>query len=143
MAEATKWQKRFLELSEHISKWSYDPSTKVGAVITDSNNRIISVGYNGFPKGVDDSPERYANRELKYKMIVHGERNAILFAGQSLKGATLYTWPLGPCPQCAGMVIQSGISHVVFPATSNPRWFEDIELSKKMFTEAGLIITEV
>ncbi len=138
-----KWDSRFLDLAEHISRWSKDPSTKVGAVIVDTNRRVVSIGYNGFPIGVEDTDERYNNRDLKYKMIVHGERNAILFAREDLKGKTLYTWPFGPCPQCAGMVIQSGISHVVFPATSNPRWFDDIELSKKMFCESGLIVTEV
>ncbi len=138
-----KWDSRFLDLAKHISQWSKDPSTKVGAVVTDTNHRIVSVGYNGFPIGVEDTDERYNDRELKYKMIVHAERNAILFAREDLKGETMYTWPFGPCPQCAGMVIQSGISHVVFPATSNPRWFDDIELSKKMLREAGVIVTEV
>lgn len=143
MEKPSKWQQRFLDLAQHISTWSKDPSTKVGAIIVDDDNRIISVGYNGFPKGVSDTEERYADRNIKYKLIVHGERNAILFAQQSLKGKTLYTWPFGPCPVCAGIIIQSGISKVIFPGTNNPRWVEDIELSKKMFKESGVIYIEV
>ena len=66
-----KWDLRFIELAKLVSTWSKDPSTQTGAVIVDPNRRVVSVGYNGFPIGVDDDPERYANRDLKYKMIVH------------------------------------------------------------------------
>ena len=67
----SKWDTRFLSLAEHISSWSKDPSTKVGAAIIGPYRDIISLGYNGFPRGVEDTPERLENRELKYKMIVH------------------------------------------------------------------------
>ncbi|MBI2669577.1 MAG: hypothetical protein HYX20_00290 [Candidatus Yanofskybacteria bacterium] len=60
-----KWDRRFLALAEFVAQWSKDPSTKTGAVIVDSNNRLVSVGYNGFPRGVNDSPERLENREIK------------------------------------------------------------------------------
>jgi len=79
------WHLRFLDLAKHISNWSKDPSTKVGAVIFDSDKRIISVGYNGFPKNISDDPEKYLNREIKYQMVVHAEINAILFAQRNLK----------------------------------------------------------
>ena len=111
----TDWNQRFLSLAEHISTWSKDPSTQVGAVIVDDQRRIISTGYNGFPRGVNDFPERYNNRDIKYEMIVHGEINAILFANQSIHGCTLYTWPFMPCSRCAAIVIQSGIRTVVAP----------------------------
>lgn len=135
-----KWHRRFLELCKHISTWSKDPSTKVGAVIVDDKRRIVSVGYNGFPRGVDDSTGRYDNRELKYSMVVHGEINAILFANRSLEGCTLYTWPLSPCSTCAGMVIQSGIKKCVFPELPNTmqRWGASVLLAKTMFEEAGV-----
>jgi len=139
-----KWDKRFIELAQFISCWSHDPSTKTGAVIVDSDNRLISVGYNGFPKGVDDSKERYENRELKYKMIVHCERNALLFAGRSCKDCTLYTWPFMSCSVCAAMVIQSGISRCVAPSMPDhlkERWGEDMELATTMFKEAGVNLT--
>lgn len=137
----TKWDKRFLDLARYISDWSKDPSTKTGAVITDPENRIVSIGYNGFPKGVDDSPERYADRELKYKMIVHCGRNALLFANRSCKGCTLYTWPFMSCSVCAAMVIQSGINRCVAPAMPEhlkERWAGDMSLAAQMFLEAGV-----
>ena len=65
----TKWDDRLLKLAEHVSQWSKDPSTKVGACIVDDNNRVISHGYNGFPKGVDDSPAYLNDREQKLQKI--------------------------------------------------------------------------
>ena len=136
-----KWDERFLDLARYIAGWSKDPSTKTGAVIVDQDNRIVSVGYNGFPRGVDDSENRYNNRELKYKMIVHCERNALLFAGRSCKGCTLYTWPFMSCSVCAAMVIQSGISRCIAPSMPDhlkERWGEDMSLAAQMFLEAGV-----
>lgn len=105
------WDKRFLSLAQHIAQWSKDPSTKVGAVIVDQNRRIVSTGYNGYPKGVSDTIDT-DEREIKYKKVIHAEKNAILFAKQDLTGCTLYVTH-HPCSQCAGYILQSGISHVV------------------------------
>lgn len=138
MRGQTWWDNWFLGLAQYISTASKDPSTKVGAVIVDSDRRVISVGYNGFAKGVEDTEERLNNRDLKYKMIVHGERNAIIFAHRDLKGHTLYTWPFMPCSTCTSMVIQSGISRIVAPYSDNPRWAEDFKISEQMFKEAGV-----
>jgi len=132
-----KWDYRFLDLAEFISSWSKDPSTKVGAVITDNENRIVSVGYNGFPRNISDD-NRLENRETKYKIIVHGEVNAILFANKSLKFCTLYTYPFMPCPRCASMIIQTGISRVVSYNNMPDRWAEEFELSKHLFKEANV-----
>ena len=132
------WHQRFLSLAEHIAQWSKDPSTQVGAVIVDTDRRIISTGYNGLPQGVTDSDERLQVRETKYEMIVHGEINAILFAKQDLQGSTLYTWPLMPCSRCAGIVIQSGVKTVVAPYNDNPRWADSFTLSETMFRESNV-----
>lgn len=132
-----KWDYRFLDLSEFISGWSKDPSTKVGAVITDSENRIISVGYNGFARNISDDI-RLNDRDTKYKMIVHGEMNAILFANKSLKSCTLYTYPFMPCPRCASMIIQTGIQRVVSYNNMPERWSEDFKMSEYLFKEAGV-----
>ena len=134
----TDWNRRFLSLAEHIATWSKDPSTKVGAVIVDDERRIISTGYNGFPRDVEDTDHRLQNRDVKYEMIVHGEINAIVFANQNLQGTTLYTWPFMPCSRCAGIVIQSGIRTVVAPYNDNPRWKSSFELTEQMFREAGV-----
>src|SRR3989344_975164 len=133
-----KGDRRFLALAEHVAQWSKDPSTKTGAVIVDSNNRIVSVGYNGLPRGVNDSPERLENREIKYKIIVHCERNALLFARGSVEGCRLYTWPFMSCATCAAMVIQAGIVEVVAPPSDNPRWKDDFDLAQTLFSEAGV-----
>lgn len=133
------WDIRFLELANFISSWSKDPSTKVGAVIVDNNNRIISVGYNGFPQGIEDN-DRLQDRDTKYKIIVHGEINAILFANKSVKGCTLYTVPFEPCPRCAGLIIQSGIRRVVAPVNKNDRWEDEFKISRQLFSEAGITL---
>jgi dCMP deaminase len=133
------WDKRFLELAELVGSWSKDPSTKVGAVIVDDNNRIISVGYNGFPKNIEDN-HRLQIREIKYNIIVHGEINAILFANKSVNNCTLYTYPFEPCPRCAGLIIQSGIKRVVAPSNKNTRWEEEFKISRQLFKEAKIVL---
>lgn len=138
MDDDLKWDKRFLELAKHIASWSKDPSTQAGAVIVDDKRRVISVGFNGLARGVDDLEKRLHDRNLKYKMFVHCERNAIIFARQSLENCTLYTWPLMPCATCAAMVIQSGINRVIAPPSDNPRWQEDFVLAKEQFQESGV-----
>jgi dCMP deaminase len=132
-----KWDLRFLELAEFIASWSKDPSTQTGAVIVDDRS-VVSVGFNGFARGVKDTPERLNNRELKYKLIVHCERNAILFAKRSLDKCTLYTWPFMSCAPCAALVIQSGIKRCVAPKSDNPRWLADFKLTEMMYKEAGI-----
>ena len=136
-----KWDERFLRMAELISTWSKDPSTRVGAVIFDQDNRVVSLGYNGFPKGVEDSADRYSDRATKYRMVVHAEMNAIMFAQRSLRGCSIATFPFMPCSNCAASIIQSGIARVVAPALPQhlaERWGESCRLSTEMFTEAGI-----
>jgi dCMP deaminase len=133
-----KWDLRFLDLAKFISNWSKDPSTKVGAVIVDSQKRVVSMGYNGFPVGINDDPTRLNNRETKYKIIIHAESNAIIFANHDLIGHTLYTYPFMPCPRCAGLIIQAGINKVVSYNKMPERWHDDFSLSKELFEESGV-----
>ena len=132
------WDLWYLDLAKQISTASKDPSTKVGSVIVDNNNRIVSVGYNGFPVGIEDTEERLNNREVKYKIVIHAERNSLLFARGPVENCTIYTWPFMPCSVCAGMIIQSGISRVVSFKSDNPRWEEEFKLSKELFAESGI-----
>ena len=120
--------------------WSKDPSTQVGAVIVDGNNRIVSIGFNGFPQGVEDSEERLVDRETKYDIIVHAEANALMFANKSVEGCTLYTWPFPPCSRCAGLIIQSGITRVVSVVHTGERWKKNFDLARQLFHEAGIIL---
>lgn len=132
------WDKRYLDLAEFVASWSKDPSTKVGAVIVRPDKTIASVGFNGLPRGVEDSEARLLNRDLKYPMTVHAEVNAILHAREPLHGYTIYVAPLNPCSDCAGVIIQSGIKRVVARAERNPRWLESNALAQTMFEEAGI-----
>ena len=138
-----KWDRRFIDLALHISGWSKDPSTKVGCVVVGEDREIRSTGFNGFPRGIDDSMERLEDRELKYPLICHAEENAIMHAariGISLKHCTAYvTWP--PCTRCARSLIQAGVVEVVYPGDIEipDRWIEDFERSNSMMKEAGVI----
>lgn len=131
-----------IDMAKHVSKLSKDPSTKVGAVIFDDKRRLVSAGYNGLARGVEDKPERLLDRETKYKMILHAERNAMAFATAPLEGATLFcTHPC--CTQCAAQVIQMGIKHVCWPTPQiefSDRWADDLKLSMEMFNEAGVSV---
>lgn len=132
------WDSRFLDMAKLVSTWSKDPSTKVGAVIVDQNRRVVSTGYNGFPRGVMDSFDRLSNRDIKYEMIIHGEINAILFANQNLSGCTLYTYPFQPCSRCASIVAQTGITTVVSYECDNERWKSSFDLAKQIFEESEI-----
>ena len=134
----SKWDNRFLDMAKLVASWSKDPSTQVGAVIVDYNNRVVSIGYNGLPKDIIDHPNRLNDRNLKYKMIVHGEMNAILFANKSLEFCTLYTYPFMPCPRCASMIIQTGIYRVVSYNNIPERWKDEFALSQTLFQEADI-----
>lgn len=134
-----KWITRYFRIAEQVSMWSKDPSTKVGAIIVGDKGQIISQGYNGFPRGVNDSEERYHNRELKYKLVVHAEMNAILNAlynGSSVVGATLYVHALPVCQECAKAIIQAGISTVYIDTNISERWKESWQITKTMFSES-------
>lgn len=134
-----KWDRRFFDLARLVSTWSKDPSSQVGAVIVDEKNRIVSVGFNGFPMGVADTPERLSTREIKYELIVHAEANAILTAPRSVSGTTIYVYPYLPCSRCAGAIIQSGIKKVIVENRPIPeRWLENFNLAKNILTEAGV-----
>ncbi len=138
-----KWDRRFIDLALHISDWSKDPSTKVGCVVVGADREIRSTGFNGFPRGIEDSIERLEDREMKYPLICHAEENAIMHAariGISLKDCVAYvTWP--PCTRCARSLIQAGVVEVVFPKDIEipDRWVEDFERSLSMMNEAGVI----
>ena len=142
MQSLDKWDKRYLALAKEVSTWSKDPSTQVGAVTVGQKKEVLSQGFNGFPRGIEDSNERYEDRPTKYQYVVHAEMNAIYnatYSGVSLDGATLYVYGLPICSECAKGIIQVGIKKVVVEkAKELDNWNESVELSKKMFGEAGV-----
>lgn len=138
----SKWDERFMELARLVSTWSKDPSTKVGAVIVNPENHVVSLGFNGFPRGIKDD-ERLEDRETKYAMILHAEVNALQTAVASVKDCTVYTWPLPPCSRCAAQLIQAGIKRVVIPEGVDERWVESCSTAFKMFDEAEIPVIKV
>jgi len=137
-----KWDKRFSKLAKFTAEWSKDPSSKVGAVIVNKHNGVVGLGYNGFPRGVEDSIERLENKPKKNDIVIHAEQNALLNAGDRAKGATIYVWGKPICSSCAGLIIQSGIKRVVAlnPSIENKdsQWYRKGQLSLEMFKEAGI-----
>lgn len=146
MMNDTKWDIRFMRLAREISRWSKDPSTKLGSIIVNSERKIVATGYNGFPKGIDDTFERLSNRDEKYPRIVHAEANALmnaLYNGVSVKNCTIYIYGLPPCPDCTKLIIQSGISRIIItpdPYKAATHWSDKWDkISKLMIEETKLI----
>ena len=135
------WDEYFMGVALLAAQRSKDPSTQVGACIIDSDRRILSTGYNGFPKGCSDDEFPW-NRdeslgETKYQYVVHAELNAILNAsGKKLAGATVYVG-LFPCNECTKAIIQSGISEVVY-LSDKYHHTASMEASRKMLDAAGV-----
>lgn len=132
-----KWINRFLQMADLVSTWSKDPSTSVGCVIA-RDKRMVSTGFNGFPKGTRDDEKLYADREVKYERVIHAEMNAILFAGQDISDCVLYVTHV-PCCRCATVIIQSGIKNIITPPQPSDylkRWSKQIIDSINLLDEA-------
>ena len=135
------WDEYFMGVALLAAQRSKDPSTQVGACIIDGDKRILSTGYNGFPKGCSDDEYPW-NRdeslgETKYQYVVHAELNAILNAsGKSLSGATVYVG-LFPCHECAKAIIQSGIKEVIY-LSDKYHDTPSMTASRKMLDSAGV-----
>ena len=110
----SKWDTRFLQLAHEVAKWSKDPSTKVGCVLV-KGKKVVSLGYNGLPIGVEDTLERLTDRDLKY-VTFH------------------------PCSRCAAVLINAGISTVVVSAhtINSDRWLDSFQLAAQLLNEAGI-----
>ncbi len=139
---SAKWDARWLELADQVATWSKDRSTKVGCVIVGAANQILTQGYNGFPRGVNDNVDKRHERPEKYLWTEHAERNAIYNAARSgiiLQGATMYL-PWFPCADCARAIIQAGITTLVatVPDKSYRGWGPDFEVAEIMLEEAGI-----
>lgn len=137
----SNWDERFTDLAQFVAEWSKDPSTKVGAVIVNDQRQVLSLGYNGFPRGVFDLESRYSDRDQKLKFVAHAERNALDNAFSDVRGATLYT-TLCPCNECAKSIIQRGIRRVVAHKFTDlvQRERFNAEITEQMFHEAGVAL---
>jgi dCMP deaminase len=138
-----KWDLRFLGLAEEIAQWSKDPSRKVGAIAVDAKHNVLSIGYNGFPRNIDDAPSKYLNADIKARLVVHAETNLIYnatYSGVCLDGATLYVYGLPVCGECAKAIAQVGIKRVVSPDDLNvpEKWACSTKNSLLLFNEIGI-----
>lgn len=139
----TNWPARYVSLAEYISRWSKDPSTQVGAVLFRADGSIISMGYNGFPRGCSDDPILLNDRDIKLKMTIHAEENALLAAGRngtSLEGAYVAV-TRHPCSSCAAKLSQAGIRQVYYIGDEafEERWADDVALARHMFNQLGVV----
>jgi dCMP deaminase len=117
---------------------------KVGAVIV-LDRVVISTGYNGFPRGIDDDREERHQRPLKYLFTCHAEENAIYNAariGVKVSESDIYV-TLHPCSGCAKAIIQSQIRRVFVLDTAHDRWEEEFRVSKELLSEAGIEVVEL
>ena len=142
MDKQERWDARFLELSKHVSTWSKDPSSKVGAVLIRDSNLVAMTAFNGFPNAILDD-ERLENRDIKYQIIVHAEEN--LIANSSKSGVSTLNAKVAvsmfPCSRCARLLISAGIKEIITQLPTGEfldRWEVEIELSKKLIKEAGI-----
>jgi dCMP deaminase len=144
------WPEYFFKLAEVAASKSKDRSTKVGCVIVGPDNEVRSMGFNGFPRGIDDDIDERHERPIKYSYTEHSERNALYNAcrvGIPLNGCRLYAnWLL--CIECARGVIQAGIVEIIIDARDEEAkrekwksWKDDFDFAENLLNEAGLKIT--
>ena len=133
-----KWDLRFLDMAELVASWSKDPAHKVGCVLVDQDRRVLSIGYNGPPKGVLDS---YETKEEKNARTLHAEHNAVLFA-RGERPHTAYIHPFFPCSNCCALLIQAGVQRIVATQDSISRKWNPA-ITQAMCDEAGVILEAV
>ncbi len=140
MSKIITWDEYFMGLAHLSAMRSKDPNTQVGACIVDQDHKVVSIGYNGFPRGCNDKifPWKREGSMLntKYAYAVHAELNAILNSPRSLKDTILYV-SLFPCNECAKAIIQSGIKKIVYESDKYADT-EGVKASKRMLEAAGV-----
>lgn len=139
------WDQYFMGIARLSALRSKDPSTQVGACIVNNEKKIIGIGYNGLPIGIDDDHFPWGKEgeflDTKYPYVCHAELNAILNSTKNLQGATIYV-TLFPCNECTKAIIQSGIKNLVYISDK----YKDLEMtvaSKRMLDGAGIEYTAI
>lgn len=140
------WDEYFMGVALLSSMRSKDPNTQVGACIVNADNRIVSVGYNGFPRGCSDEEFPWSRsgenqNDTKYPFVCHAELNAILNSnGRSIKDSRIYV-ALFPCNECAKAIIQAGISEVIY-ISDKYSGTDNCRASRRMLEAAGVKLTQ-
>jgi dCMP deaminase len=152
MTSQQRWDQYFIDIANVVRTKSKDPSTTIGAVIVGQEKQTVSTGFNGFPRGLDETDPSRWERPIKYQYVEHAERNAIYNAartGVSLVGCTLYLVGMGPpsvpCTECARGIIQAGIVRVCGKGYKPPSdaWLDDFAFSRALLAEAGVVYEEM
>lgn len=135
------WDEYFMGIALLSAKRSKDPSTQVGACIVNQYNKIVGIGYNGFPIGCDDDllpwdKTSENENDTKYPYVVHAEANAILNSTKDLHGSRIYV-ALFPCNECTKLIIQSGVVEIIY-LSDKYRDTDSVKASKKMLEMAGV-----
>jgi dCMP deaminase len=138
------WDQRFMVLASFVGAWSKDRSRQVGCIIVAPDNTVRAIGFNGFPRGLNDDDESRHSRPVKYRWTEHAERNAIYAAAKNgipLTGCRMYL-PWFPCVDCARAIIQAGLAELIckMPDLSDPQWGEDFQFSREMLGEASITV---
>lgn len=145
MRKVISWDEYFMSLAHLSAVRSKDPSTQVGAVIVDSNNKVVGLGYNGFPRGCDDKEFPWEREgeflDTKYAYVVHAELNAILNANKLIDNCRLYV-SLFPCNECSKAIIQSGIKEIIYESDKY-KDLNQFKASKKMLEAAGVKLRQL
>lgn len=132
-----EWDQRYLGLAHFVSKWSKDPKTKVGSVITSAMNRVVSLGYNGLPPYLEDSERRLNNPEIKNQLILHAEENALEYTSRD--AFNIYVYPYFTCAHCSSRIVSSrSIDRVITPYSDNASWLESFKLAAESYAEVGI-----
>ncbi len=139
------WDTYFMGVAKLSAARSKDPKTQVGACIVNQKNRIVGIGYNGFPIGIDDDTYPWQSDgdflDTKYPYVVHAEPNAILNSTVSLDGARLYV-TLFPCHECAKLIIQSGIKEIIYVENKYQEQ-SSVKASMRMLKDAGVALRQM
>ena len=143
MRKPISWEEYWMKQAELIALRSKDPVTQVGAVAVDKDNRQRAGGYNGFPKGIKETDERW-ERPTKYQYVVHSEINLIANAvrtGTGLADCTLYI-TIPPCSDCAKAIVQAGITKVIYKNLPSPGSTLGYAHAAELFKEAGVELVQ-
>ena len=139
------WDEYFMGLAHLSALRSKDPNTQVGCCIVDNDHKVVSIGYNGMPRGCKDEDMPWQRegdfKKTKYAYVVHAELNAILNSPRSLKGCTLYV-SLFPCNECAKAIIQAGIKKVIYESDKYCGTDGNV-VSKRLFDETGVVYEQL
>ena len=143
--DTISWDTYFMGLAHLSALRSKDPSTQVGAAIVNDNKKIVGIGYNGFPQGLDDDLYPWSRegsfQDTKYAYVVHAELNAILNATQNLQACAIYV-SLFPCNECAKAIVQAGIKTVVYEDDKYADT-DSVIVSKRILQGAGITLRQL